>query len=336
MDYNTFKNEIFKSLEKCFEELRKEDTARGTYARKYNLELTTVPKVNIIRDGIVLSPVADGNIGPVLYLDAIYQEFCDSCEKMEEIVAKTLSLIDKILINPDQEISPCLSITPTTTTGCSIEAIKKAIKSGELYIIPLLVQTINNDAFINDCPHRAFKNLTVIYKLVHFGADTDDAKISIKITDEVASELGYTEETLYQESLANLRSHFAPVVENLMTIVQEFMPVDEGLEMGDSPLLVVTNNFKFNGANALLLPDVFKNIADDLGCNLFILPSSIHEVLVLPDFDNERLSGDKLFQMVQEVNATCVVVEEVLTDALYYFNRETNGIELLFSTEVNS
>lgn len=93
-------------------------------------------------------------------------------------------------------------------------------------------------------------------------------------------------------------------------------------------MFVLGNNIKLFGAAAMFYRGLLELAADRLQKNLFILPSSIHEVIIIPD-DGEQ-EAEELWKMVCEINATQVEPEEVLTDSVYYFSRKKNKIEKLF------
>ena len=88
---------------------------------------------------------------------------------------------------------------------------------------------------------------------------------------------------------------------------------------------VVTNQQRIDGAGALFYPEVMDNLGELLGQDYFILPSSIHEMLVLPD--NGEVSADELRMMVTEVNATQVAPAERLTNDVYHFDTKEHVFE---------
>lgn len=89
-----------------------------------------------------------------------------------------------------------------------------------------------------------------------------------------------------------------------------------------SSFFVVTNQQRIGGASALFYPKVMDKLGEVLGHDYFILPSSIHEMLVLPD--NGKISADELRMMVTEINATQVSPAERLTDDVYYFDTKNH------------
>ena len=79
-----------------------------------------------------------------------------------------------------------------------------------------------------------------------------------------------------------------------------------------------------NGASALLYGDVLKDFANKKGTDMYILPSSIHEVILLP---SDRINDPtKLLSMVHDVNTTVVSIGDVLSDSVYYYDRKTDHI----------
>lgn len=83
-------------------------------------------------------------------------------------------------------------------------------------------------------------------------------------------------------------------------------------------LYVITNHRRMNGAAILLYPDLLKDIGERYGGNYYVIPSSIHEVLLLKDTGEEQ--AERLNAMVREVNETHVIPEERLSDHVYYYS----------------
>jgi len=96
-------------------------------------------------------------------------------------------------------------------------------------------------------------------------------------------------------------------------------------DYADSPMLVLTNNSRLHGATTLLYPHLLSEISERLNQDLYLLPSSIHEVLLVP----ADLIGDRqeLDLMVQEVNKDHVARDEVLSDHAYFYSRKRNSLE---------
>jgi len=91
-----------------------------------------------------------------------------------------------------------------------------------------------------------------------------------------------------------------------------------------SPLYVQTNSMGICGACTILYPNQLKNFADTVNADLVILPSSIHEVLLIPY--EAKLSFPELTNMVTHINRAEVSVEDRLSDQVYLYSRELDTV----------
>ena len=112
---------------------------------------------------------------------------------------------------------------------------------------------------------------------------------------------------------------------------QEFLE-EEGLEEQDSSesMYILTNKIEVNGATVLCYPNLIWEFAKKMNSNVFILPSSIHEVILVPDRGNFYI--EDLRDMVREANATVVAEEEILSYQLYYCDKNTGRIEIVIKS----
>ena len=95
----------------------------------------------------------------------------------------------------------------------------------------------------------------------------------------------------------------------------------------DVPMYVASNVQKMLGAGVVLYDGLLKTFAENIDNNFYILPSSTHEVLFVPDFMG--IEVEYLKQMVQEVNATEVSEQEFLSDNVYYYSIEDDRIVIV-------
>ena len=79
-----------------------------------------------------------------------------------------------------------------------------------------------------------------------------------------------------------------------------------------------------DGASCMLYPDLIREISDSAGSSLFIIPSSVHEVLILPVENTEE--GEEVKSMIREINDTQTEPGEILSYSLYYYDREQGKI----------
>ena len=92
------------------------------------------------------------------------------------------------------------------------------------------------------------------------------------------------------------------------------------------PMFVMTNEKGINGATCLIYENVLKDFAGRLKEGFYILPSSVHEVIIIPESWIENPA--ELGLMVREVNEKVVPSDEILSDSVYHFDMEKNSLEL--------
>nr|WP_300865111.1 DUF5688 family protein [uncultured Acetatifactor sp.] len=188
-----------------------------------------------------------------------------------------------------------------------------------------LIGRKGNGELLEEIPYIEFLDLAICFHYAYHGKELGDGTILIynshmEMWDTCAAEL-------YGLARRNTRRLFPWRCMGWEVAMQELaglgectdMEDVEGLEDMDLPLKVLTNSSRSHGAACILYPGVLEEEARKTGSDLFILPSSIHEVLLLPDTGNED-SGE-LKKMVSEVNRSYVAAEEVLSDTLYRYDR---------------
>lgn len=174
-------------------------------------------------------------------------------------------------------------------------------------IIYTLIHTERNREKLAGTPHRNIMDLSLTYRFV---MDISEKGIrSVWITDSTAKQLDMTEKELYQAAVKN--------TPRLMPL--RISEIDEDFYM-------ITNEKGLLGAAAMLYDGVLETLAGELDCGLYILPASIHEVLLLPAKDYEPTG---LQEMVRCVNSSSLLAEEeVLSNHIYYYNREEGSLQL--------
>lgn len=103
-----------------------------------------------------------------------------------------------------------------------------------------------------------------------------------------------------------------------------------GMNMFDSPeflenIYVVSTESGYHGAGAVLYPGVLEELADKAESDLFVIPASVHEMIVFPSVGCE-IPPTYIRDMIREVNSTVVSREEVLSQSLYYYSEETRKL----------
>lgn len=256
--------------------------------------LRTIPKNNgVFLDGLTVR-VPGKNVCPTIYVQEIMERF-DSGETLMTLSSEILRVSRECAIGSDHLEEALASYTNFREKVCF-----------------RLVNYKKNRAQLTDLPHHKVLDLAMVY--YYQTKAGEDVRGTVLIRNSDLTRWHILPEQLRLDAIRNtpLRE---PVVSCCLTPD----------EMAGG-LTVFTNRSKVFGASVMLYAGVFDKTADRYGADLFVLPSSIHEVLILPDL--HRYSLDDLRCMVHEVNSTVVSKTEVLSDYVYLYSLEKRELLL--------
>ncbi len=211
------------------------------------------------------------------------------------------------------------------------------------FIIYRLVSYDRNKKLLEKIPHIRYLDMAITF---HYLVREDNDGIgTIRITNEHMKLWESSLEALYLLAVNNTKSLFPSVIrsmdEVILGMLKEEMAFDNengksdhilGSILGDQEysnqhkMFILSNEKGINGATCLLYENVLKNFTNLIHSDLFILPSSIHEVILVP-YDR-TITKEALIEMVRDVNYTQVARDEVLSDRVYYYSRKKNSITM--------
>lgn len=163
---------------------------------------------------------------------------------------------------------------------------------------------------------------------------------SMFIKNDLLEQYGISAEQLHEDAMKSSPRVMAPEVSSIGALIDEMyqknilMLTPDEREMLQETLqessemptfFVVTNTDRIDGAGVIFYPEFMDSMGELLGNDFFILPSSIHEMLVLPD--DGQVDAEMLRDMVKEVNATQVAPAERLTNDVYHFDTKDHVFE---------
>ena len=120
---------------------------------------------------------------------------------------------------------------------------------------------------------------------------------------------------------------------NMATVLSELVSQNEKQDIiiwpnnnGFWPMYILSNTQRLYGASCMLYPCLLNKIAKKLDADLFLLPSSIHEIIVLPTKNSKQSA--QLSRMVSDINHTELSIDEILSDHVYYYSRAKNALSI--------
>jgi len=279
----------------------------------YRAEIHCVEKINTGKLHALIILNAENCVSPNFYIDGFYKDYMDGKSTPDEIAKSIISVYHNNACMPAGSICKFLDDREWMEERLFLQ----------------LINTSKNKGLLKDSLYMDFKGLSLVLYIMAM----DDGKglCKIRVTKAICQQSGWNEREILHYALENTVKLFPYSVFPLYGLTQETMD-STGTTVKDIPpeengMLVLTNNRGVNGAAAVFYPGVLKEISERHGRSLFLLPSSIHEFIVLEDdgiYKPEMLEG-----MVREVNGSAVEPEEVLSDSVYYYGY-TSGVLSVF------
>lgn len=187
-----------------------------------------------------------------------------------------------------------------------------------------LIHTKQNQELLEGIPHRDFMNMSVVYRVML--SANEEGMASVLITNQLAEHYGLNEQELYDLAYENTKKILEPEVRSMAEAIADITGVEEGSlnELLDlNPFYVVSNCFHQRGAINVMYPEVIGAIAEKVGSDLYLLPSSTHEMFAS---STERIKYEELVEMLHEVNPT-LDVEDRLSNDIYKYDRAAQSFE---------
>lgn len=186
-----------------------------------------------------------------------------------------------------------------------------------------LINTQKNYLLLQTMPHIPFHDLSIVFFLNY--EEDFPGSATIPITNEMIRLWNTSPSALYALAQANTSTLFPATFKPIQMVINELLgsvPDDNGSSVGN--MYVLSNQKRSFGAATILYDDILSQIATRIKENYYILPSSIHEVIILPE--SESPPKEYLEEMVHTLNETDTPTEEVLTDHVYYYHIQTQEL----------
>lgn len=184
-----------------------------------------------------------------------------------------------------------------------------------------VVPTDYSKEFLQVAAHKEFEDLSIV---AHLMAPQEDGSIKpVLVTANGLDVMGIDQEQFMKDAIAASEQNFPGKTTPLPSFLfRDDIPGDSDL----AQILIASTQDMTNGAAVMLYPDFMDRVAQELGGNLYILPSSRHEVLLLKE--NSFLPLDELKEIVHQVNRTEVDIQDRLSDNVYHYDAAERKLEI--------
>jgi hypothetical protein len=306
MSYNQFLEEIRVAV-------------REILGRGYDIHIQQIRKNNgVLLDGLIIGK-AKNSVAPTIYLNSYYMDYYQG------------KSIDKIL----EEIMSIYKENSEVNLG----EMRKLMDFSNLKdrVAFKLIQKEKNQELLKEIPYFEFLDLAVVFYLLldenHVG------QMTALIHNSHMEQWGITVKELNHLAKKNTPILLPPeirtmeeVIRDIFTkqltefeedLLKELFETDE-----DTPFLYVLSNKKqINGAGCILYDGYVKQFAEKQKTDIIILPSSLHEVLLMPD--RSDMDYEEMKEMVKQINREEVPVEDILSNRIYRYSLDTKEITIV-------
>lgn len=302
MTYNQFLNYV-----------KEQSVYEFDHPEEYKASINHVVKNNSVElDGICLHRAGD-TLSPTVYLNHFYEEYLEG-RPLHSILSEIAATLSSEV--PELEVN--------TSLYDNYDAIRHQI-------IFRLVNYERNEELLTSCPYLPFCDLAITFRwLVH----SDSSGIaSALITNKEMELWNITLEELYQTASINTRRLFPATIQPIQQLLSEYLDKDADIQelLDQTPdelqLFILSNEPRINGSTSMIYDGILADFAKKIKKDLYILPSSIHEFLLMPA--TKEIEEQALLNLVRDANRTVVGLPDILSDSIYRFDSKHNRIIMI-------
>lgn len=297
MGYQEFLYAVEKELNKRLKE--------GVKASVY----TAVKNNGKEKKGVMIERTGS-NTAPTIYLEGFFVRF-QRGESMEKLIGEIMAFYESV--GEEQIWDPA-----------QFEDYSEIRNK----IVFKLVHKMKNKALLKKVPYVDVLDLAIVFYVL---LDLDKkGTASIQISNDHLEKWGISRDELFTEAVKNVKTVLPAEFFTMQHAIAEMLEVTEDREAENllresrknkkDVMYVLTNSARNYGAACMIYPHVLEMIGDMLKEDYYILPSSVHEVIIVPE--SRGLDPDEMDEMVNEINETQVEPEEVLSSHAYFYQRK--------------
>lgn len=324
MNYQMFEEQVLNGVK---ERMPSCEIMKQTFLKNNGIERSAI---------VMIAGQEKMELNPACYLDDFWNRYT-SGKSFEEVLDEICDYLKQARIGSRFPMQDFLSFAKMK--GC---------------IAYRLINTKANEALLETIPHVSFLDLSIVFYCV---LDLfSDGNATTTITNEVMQLWKTTTEELMTIAAKNTPRILPCRVKDMDEVIREIFVQEMMAKYGDTNRLredeesvdldalademmeefekqqnrlrmyVMTNSSRMNGASCILYQGFLNRLSKKLECDFIILPSSIHEVILLPE--RNGCVPEEYNDLVAEINQKAVEPGEVLSDHIYFYRRKDNCVSM--------
>lgn len=300
MNYDEFQNAVVSALKQIL----------GNY---YNVTIEKVIKNNDVElCAVLIQKNSYEGAVPTIYLEDYYELYNASVDIRD--------IVNRILMVYRKQVG---------RLQFSVDAFKN-FENVKGRIMLKLINYERNQKSLCDTPHRRYLDLAVVYYVIWETKET--SQLTSLIKNSHMNLWNIKESELYDLAFENTKKLLSVDIANIKDLMEELLWNNEnchnsglsGKEKLEAenfdenyPMYIMTNKIKMFGAVNMIYEEYLKKLYKMFKGSFFILPSSVHEVILVPEW---QMEAEELKKMVVEVNENELDYMEVLSDNVYHYD----------------
>lgn len=268
----------------------------------------TMHKNNGVKLDALVIMTMECNISPSIYLNSFYKEYME-CTNREGALEEIWGEIKQTYFNniPNESID----------TDCILDFSRVR---GRIHM--KIVNREKNKELLEQLAYIPYLDLAIVFTIAMIVEDCEMATITVR--RDFMETWGVDESELWNIACENMAEDFEVI--SMYKLLEEYN-VMAAKNCLDIDMYVMTNHSRVQGAVTMVQPGVMCKVAEELDAEkLIILPCSVHELILL-NADN-KIDTDFLNIKVREVNKNGVLPEEVLSDHVYIYDKESDEVKI--------
>ncbi len=239
------------------------------------------------------------NIAPAIYLEEFYDKWT-LADNLEGIVDEIMSIQNEVKLEQ--------SFDSDFLKNYELVKEKLAFK---------VVHYEKNQNLLNELPHVKFLDLAIVFYVLVDENEKGIATMVVRNSHKNSWKVELSE--LYDDALKNAEVMLPSDFQPMTSVISELLVEEkEGKSKNDESMFVLSNRNRNLGAACILYEGVLETIAKFLSEDYYVIPSSIHEVIIVPFSKSPK--KEELEEMIREINETQLEEEEVLSDYAYFYS----------------